>query len=140
MDNIFNVPDFANLFSRPIPPIAFSVPAYTRTNTCTFKLVNASFAVLLHRPGHILSDHNALAVIGLEALSLLIAATFGRVVAIVFTDRQRRGYRPNAGGFLLREYLLIGGGGLCCNGRARHFDLGCNGKRMADRELGFWGV
>ena len=140
MDNIFNVPDFANLFSRPIPPIAFSVPAYTRTNTCTFKLVNASFAVLLHRPGHILSDHNALAVIGLEALSLLIAATFSRVAAVGFSGRRRRGYRPNTGGFLLWGHLLIGGGGLCCNGRARQFDLGCDGKRMADRELSFGGV
>src|ERR1700722_5892521 len=124
MDSIFNVPDFANLFSRPIPPIAFSVPAYTRTNTCTFKLINISSAVLIHRPGHILSDHNALAVIGLEALSPLIAATFGTVVAVGFTGHQRRGYRPNAGGFLLRRHLLVGGGGLCCNGRARQFDLG----------------
>src|SRR5271155_2387905 len=118
MDSTFNIPDFADLFSRSILPIVFSVPAYTRTNTCTFKLVSTSSVILLHRPDHILPDHNALAVIGLEALSLLIAATFGRVIAVRFTGR---GYRPNAGRFLLRGRLLIGGGGLCCNDRARQF-------------------
>ena len=139
MDGIFNIADFTNLFPRPISPIAFSVPAYTRTNTCTFHLVSTSSVILFRRPGH-LPDHNPLAVIGLEALPLLIAATIGGVIAVGFTGRQRRGYRPNAGRFLLRGRLLVGGGGLCCNGRARQFDRVCDGRRTADRELGFCGV